>query len=158
MYIKKLFLTYISGAKSFWEEASRRTFGANIGHFNIKIIRHLRINCLEKLSDVELSHVGHLKFTSHARREEDFSLTLLYIAIHPTSYECRMEGIAPNYDETLLKSFIIAHGTFCHETFNMLATYTQSINTLLEYLLERGPWPEKYIFFLETTIILQNWY
>ena len=45
-----LYYTVSGGANSFWErmikcqEASRRTFGANAGHFNIKIIRRLRIN------------------------------------------------------------------------------------------------------------------
>ena len=42
--------TIAGGAKS--QEASYRTFRANVGHFNIKIIRHL---------DLILSHVAHLK-------------------------------------------------------------------------------------------------
>ena len=30
----------------------------------------------------------------------------LYIAIYPMSYECNIEGIAPNYDETLVTELL----------------------------------------------------
>ena len=55
------------GAKSFWEEASRRIFGANIGYFIIEIIRHLRINYLS--SDFSLTLL--IQCSTYASQEQD---------------------------------------------------------------------------------------